>query len=424
VSPQVLDTRRFLHTLRRHRKLVGFAVVLGLVGGAAFTVTRPPLYSAKALVELPGEQYIQTQVVVAISDNVLVGAMPNINPAVPLATLRHEVTATSLTTEIVQIAAQGTTAAQAESVANAVANSYVSFLSSPSAPGGKVVGHLLDSASTAARTPLSSRLLLYCGLGALLCGLIGSLIALSIDRADRKLWERDAIADAIGVPVIASVPVAHPSSAAGWRKLLEGYDPGVVHGWTLRKALHHLDLIDVRGGRGASLTVLSLSSDPGAVALGPQLAVFAASLGIPTALVIGPRNDTNAMATLCAACTVTPVVSSGSGRLQITVGDDEDADSPRAAALTIVAAVVDDQASQVAQVMRTTATVLGVSAGVATAEQLARVAISAASDGRDIAGIVVADPDSADQTTGRLPEPSRPTQRRLPTRRTGTVTRR
>lgn len=424
MSPQVLDTRRFLHTLRRHRKLVGFAVVLGLVGGAAFTVTRPPLYSAKALVELPGEQYIQTQVVVAISDNVLVGAMPNINPAVPLATLRHEVTATSLTTEIVQIAAQGTTAAQAESVANAVANSYVSFLSSPSAPGGKVVGHLLDSASTAARTPLSSRLLLYCGLGALLCGLIGSLIALSIDRADRKLWERDAIADAIGVPVIASVPVAHPSSAAGWRKLLEGYDPGVVHGWTLRKALHHLDLIDVRGGRGASLTVLSLSSDPGAVALGPQLAVFAASLGIPTALVIGPRNDTNAMATLCAACTVTPVVSSGSGRLQITVGDDEDADSPRAAALTIVAAVVDDQASQVAQVMRTTATVLGVSAGVATAEQLARVAISAASDGRDIAGIVVADPDSADQTTGRLPEPSRPTQRRLPTRRTGTVTRR
>ena len=282
------------------------------------------------------------------------------------------------------------------------------------APGGKVVGHLLDSASTATRTPLSSRLLLYGGLGALLCGLIGSIIALSIDRADRKLWERDAIADAIGVPVIASVPVAHPSSAAGWRKLLEGYDPGVVHGWTLRKALHHLDLIDVKGGRGASLTVLSLSSDPGAVALGPQLAVFAASLGIPTALVIGPRQDTNATATLCAACTVTPVVSSGSGRLQITVGDDEDADSPRAAALTIVAAVVDDQASQVAQVMRTTATVLGVSAGVATAEQLARVAISAASDGRDIAGIVVADPDSADQTTGRLPEPSRPTQRRLP----------
>jgi len=369
-----------MHTLRRHKKIVGFAVVLGFVGGAAFTMVRPPLYSSKALVELPGEQYIQTQVVVAISDSVLDGAMPNIHPAVPLATLRREVAATSLTTEIVQITAHGTSAGQAEDIANAVADSYVSFLS--------------------------------------------SIIAVSIDRADRKLWERDAIADAIGVPVLASVPVAHPSGATGWRKLLEGYDPGIVHGWTLRKALHHLALIDVRGGRGASLTVLSLSSDPGAVALGPQLAVFAASLGIPTALVIGPQQDTNATATLCAACTATPVVSSGSGQLQITVGNAEDADAPRAAALTIIVAVVDDQVPQVAQAIRTTATVLGVSAGVATAEQLARVAVSAASDGRDIAGIIVADPDTADHTTGRLPQHAGPAPRRLPTRRTGTVTRR
>ena len=42
---------------------------------------------------------------------------------------------------------------------------------------------------------------------------------------------------------------------------------------------------------GSSVAVLSLSSDPGAFALGPQLAVFAASLGIPTALVIGPQQD-------------------------------------------------------------------------------------------------------------------------------------
>ncbi len=424
MSPQVLDTRRFLHTLRRHKKIVVSAMLLGLLGGCAFTLLRPPLYSSKALVELPGEQYIETQVVVAISDSVLTAAMPHIDPPVPLATLRHEVSASSLTTEIVQITGQGTTAAQAEDITNAVANSYVSFLSSPTAPGGKIVGHLLDPASTAARTPLGSRLLLYGGIGALVCGLIGSLIALSIDSSDRKLWERDAIADAIGVPVLASVPVAHPSSAASWRKLLEGYDPGVVHGWTLRKALHHLDLIDVRGGRGASLTVLSLSSDPGAVALGPQLAVFAASLGIATVLVIGPRQDMNATATLCAACTVTPVVSSGPGQLRITVGDDEETDAPRGAALTIVVAVVDDQAPQVTHVIRTTGTVLGVSAGVATAEQLARVAVSAASDGRDITGIIVADPDSGDQTTGRLPQTSRPTQRRLPTRRTGTVTRR
>ena len=64
-------------------------------------------------------------------------------------------------------------------------------------------------------------------------------------------------------------------------------------------------------------------------------------------------------------------------------------------------------------------TVLGVSAGTVTAEELARVAVSAATDGRDIAGILVADPDPADHTTGRLPELARPAQRRMPARVTG-----
>jgi hypothetical protein len=64
--------------------------------------------------------------------------------------------------------------------------------------------------------------------------------------------------------------------------------------------------------------------------------------------------------------------------------------------------------------MRTTATVIGVSAGAATAEQLARVAMSAANDGREIAGIFVADPEPTDATTGRIPKPPRPTHNKLP----------
>ncbi len=38
-----------------------------------------------------------------------------------------------------------------------------------------------------------------------------------------------------------------------------------------------------------------------------------------------------------------------------------------------------------------------------TAEQLARAAVTAAADGREIAGILVADPDPGDNTTGRMP---------------------
>ena len=72
--------------------------------------------------------------------------------------------------------------------------------------------------------------------------------------------------------------------------------------------------------------------------------------------------------------------------------------------------------------VRVTATMLGVTAGTATADQLARIAVSAAGDGREITGILVANPDSADQTTGRMPQLARPSHRRVPTRMTGITT--
>ena len=57
--------------------------------------------------------------------------------------------------------------------------------------------------------------------------------------------ERDEIADAIGVPVVASVAVGHPSDPAGWTKLLAEYEPGVIHAWSLRRALNQLGLVDL-----------------------------------------------------------------------------------------------------------------------------------------------------------------------------------
>jgi hypothetical protein len=66
--------------------------------------------------------------------------------------------------------------------------------------------------------------------------------------------------------------------------------------------------------------------------------------------------------------------------------------------------------------IRTTATLLGVSSSAATADQLARIAVSADDDGHEISGILVADPEPTDHTTGRIPQLARPTQRRQPTR--------
>ena len=133
------------------------------------------------------------------------------------------------------------------------------------------------------------------------------------------------------------------------------------------------------------------------MALGPQLAVFAASIGIPTNLVIGPQQGVNTIAALSAACAGRPPASSGGlARLHVDVYDGPDAGGLPDTALTVVVATADSQDPRMADMMRTTATVLGVSAGRATADQLARTAYQAGADGREIVGILVADPDPKD----------------------------
>jgi capsular polysaccharide biosynthesis protein len=425
MSEQALDLRRSVQIVRRHKFTVGIAAALGLVAGVAFTVLRPPLPTSQAQVILPpaAARYIGTQAVIAESDPVLLGAMHQLHPPLPLTTLDHRVQANSLTPRIITINAQGTSAAQAVAIANAVANSYVSYISSTSIPGGRVVARVLQKATDATGTSLAKRLLITGGLGLLVGALIGAIVALAIGRKDRRLRERDDIADAIGIPVLASFPVHHPSDAKGWAKLLDEYTPGAVSAWGLRKALHHLGLTDAKGGNGASLAILSLSTDRGALSLGPQLAVYTASLGIRTELVISPQQGVTTTATLQAACAVPPSAQSKrSSRLRVSVRDDGSVDQQKTASLTVAAVVVDAQTPQVADTMQTTVTVLGVSAGVATAEQLARVAVSAAGDGRQIAGILVADPEATDHTTGRLPQLAPSSHRRLPTRLTGTTT--
>jgi capsular polysaccharide biosynthesis protein len=424
MSEQALDLRKSLQTVRRYKVLVGAFAVLGLVGGVGYAQVHPAMVTSKAQVILPpsASRTIGTQVFVAGSYPVLAGAAPRVRPPVTVPTLRDRVQVSRLSSEIISIAGQGTTAAQAESIANSVAGSYVAYVGGEGNPIVRVPAHVLQSATTASGTPAALRLGVSGVLGLLVGGLLGAIIALLLGRSDRRLRERDEIADAIGIPVLAAVPAHHPADAAGWARLLADYEPGVVQAWSLRKALHLLGLTDTREGHGVSLAVVSLSSDRGALALGPQLASYAASLGIPTAFVLGPQQDADATATLYTACAAASAEPSHRlGQLAVAVRDYDDDGQQLEAPLTVTAAVVDTQAPQVADTMRTTVTLLGVSAGAATAEQLARVAVSAASDGRQIAGIVVANPDPADHTSGRLPEATPAGHRRRPSRPTGTT---
>ena len=461
MSQKALDLRTSTQTIRRHKILVGIVIVLGILGGAAYAVLKPPMLTSTALIVLPpqvsqqqngatttagSDPFTATQVIVADSTQVLENALPDARPAMSLAELRLRVGSASPAPDILSIAAKGKTGAEAEATANAVANSYVSLVHSSRSPVGTIHARLLEPAGIATGMKPIEWMVIWALVGGLAGALIGVIVALAIGRNDRRLRERDEIANSIGIPVLASVPVARPSAAAGWTNLLEDYKPSSVHAWQLRAALQQLDLarsafgrpgydgngsslyddglvsMADRDGRYSSLLVLSLSSDPGALALGPQLAAFAASQNIRTSLVVGPQQNTAATATLRTACATPASASIRRGLLRVTAYDEGGVDIEPDTALVIVVAVVDSRAPEMPGTMRTNATVLGVSAGASTAEQLARAAVAAGADGRDITGILVADPETTDQTTGRIPQLARPGRHRLPSRLRGIVT--
>jgi capsular polysaccharide biosynthesis protein len=428
MSEQALDLRKALQLVWRRKRLVVIFAAAGLLLGSVYTAVSPPVPAGTALVILPSNiKDLQTQVVIATSDQVLQSAQQTVDRNLSLEAVRKKITAKGLTSNVISITATGPNAGAAENLANSVAQSYINLLSSANGPGGPLQVRMLQSAATATQTPLFAQLLETEAIGLLLGLLIGAILALALSRGDKRLRERDDIADSIGVPVLASIPVARPADAAAWTSLLESYEPSVVHAWRLRTVLRELGVpeADAAGpaatGDGLSVALLTLAGDPRALALGPQLAVFAASLGIRTTLLVTPYPDGDVSVALQTAAAAAAPPGSRSAQLRVGVGELTDSESGPAA-LTIVVAVVDEGKPQVADLRATAVTVLGVSAATVTAAQLARVAVSAADAGRQVTGVLVADPLAGDKTTGRLPQLARPVRGQQPTRLTGTTT--
>lgn len=414
MSRHTLHLTRSAQIVWRHKLMVGAITALGLVGNVAYTMAQQPVFTSSAFVVVSPPVKVPTQVVVVRSVPVLSAALRGADLGQSLQGLQSLVQASPAATHMIAITAHGNTAARAERTANAVARSYIAYAGSPGNPLGQQSARLLQPASTAAAKPLTTRVFEAAGIGALLGALIAFIAALAIWRDDPRLRERDAIADSIGVPVLASVRASCPADVSGWAKLLDTYEPEAVEAYLLGTALRELR------ARGSSLSVLSLSTDRCALALGPQMAVFAALQGIPTAMVVDPRQHGQSMTALRDACSAPP--ARAVKNLRLILSDRDNAGQLPAGMLTISAAMVDADIPRVAKTTRTALTVLGVTAGAVTAGQLNRVAASAASDGRDIAGILVANPVRGDQTTGRVPQLARSEQYRMPTRMVGVVT--
>ena len=418
---QALDLKRSAQIVWRLKGLVAAFLMLGFLGGAVYTAVSPAVYQSSALVAIPPSISVAKQAAVVKSPAVLVPALNGVARGVPLATLRNRVVVLKAAAGLMAVVAEASSPGQAISTANVVARSYVAYATAGNGPtAGSVPVQVFLPATSATGTPLSWRLFYAAGTGVLVGTLIGVIVALAVGRGNRWLRERDEIADSIGVPVMASVRVRHPAKPAGWAKLLDAYEPEAADSWRLSKVLRELGHADPAAGDDTSVAVLSLADDRKALALGPQLAAFAAKQGIPATLVLDSRQDAKVTAALRAACAAAAGMP-GPGRPAVAVID-TDEDAVLAGGLAVVVAVVDGRAPRVAATARAATTVLGVTSGAVTAQQLTRVAASAAGDGRDITGILVADPDPDDPTTGRLPQLARLGQRRMPIRMTTAVT--
>ncbi|TCM44204.1 Wzz/FepE/Etk N-terminal domain-containing protein [Kribbella sp. VKM Ac-2568] len=402
MSTQELDVKKSWRAIRRHRRWVALVAAVGLLGGIVYALVEPPLHTATSLVVLPpppatdaekaaGTQAIETQVFIADSEPVLKSAGQNLAPPLATEVVRDRVKVAAVTQDVIKIDARGTSAAQAMRLANAVAEVYLVFVTTdqklPGDLGKKTGARVLEEATTARGGNMAVHLGIFGLLGALLGAVAGSIGVLARVRGDRRLRLRDEISDAVGLPVLASVSSYRAEDISDWAYLLEHYSPTAVDAWSLRKTLHHLGL-DVKGGAPVSLSVISFAEDDKSVALGAQLAAFANSIGISTSIVVDTHHEP-------------------AGKV----------------ALGIHLVVVDRDAPHLTGAARTTSTIVALSAGSVTAEELARLAVAAAADDRNIDGLVVTDPDPSDRTIGRVSQSSRRSGSRLPTLLTGTARR-
>ena len=236
--------------------------------------------------------------------------------------------------------------------------------------------------------------------GAAACASLLALYLLFTNQRDPKLRSRDEIADAVGIPVVTSMRVRPPHSTHAWRELLRAYTPDSPDAWALRQLLH--GLVPEAGTerpttQGFVLIVLTVSGDTAGLAVGPQIASFAAANGIATQLFAAQHHD--AATTLWAACSQHPEREKMSAALSVTTVPD----SRARADLTVRLVVLDrDTPEPDPDLVAGGTAVLAVSSGSATRRNLADAVVAADRVGLTVHGIVVANPEPLDRTTGRL----------------------
>jgi capsular polysaccharide biosynthesis protein len=412
---QPVDLRQSLAILRRRWIAIAVAGIIGLCGGFLYALLHAPQHRAAVQIILPldiaGAPWTaantQTQIIIVTSNAVLAPVAESASPPITVQQLQHLVSGSAEGANVLRIEVRAPTATRAVDLAGAVASQYQKYVKTHN----QVAGLTIQIGNATPVTPPSLlSLAARDGLLGLAAGLIvGTVVVLIRGRRDRRLRQRDQIAGAIGVPVVASTDAEQYKSVADWIHLLERFDPSAMKAWTLRRVLR--DLVPAQFTGEVTIHVVCFAGDKSALAIGPELALFAAGSGIPTRLA---PDENVALEPLIAAC----AALRGSNQVDqlLTFGSEHDMsfgrmgrpirwdDDPALIEPHLVVSVVAVEPSRPELNSIVGPTILAVSSGFAVVDDLARVALASARAGLGIDGIVVVNPEPADSTTGLLPD--------------------
>ena len=183
MSQSAPDLRSSRQIFRRYAILVGAAVVASLLAGVVTAAFSSAMVTSTALVALPATTLTAAAAVpIATSDPVLAGALPRLSPGTSLATVRGEVQVSSPRPDVLSVSARAGTAAQAETTANAVAESYIGYAGSAGNPAGHMPAVMLQPAMSGSGAAGLMRLLVGAMLGVASGVLIGVIAALAYRR--------------------------------------------------------------------------------------------------------------------------------------------------------------------------------------------------------------------------------------------------
>ncbi len=148
------------------------------------------------------------------------------------------------------------------------------------------------------------------------------------------------------------------------------------------------------------LTVISLADDSSSVAVVAHFAVTAATMEIPTSLVLTSEDSASrGLSDACDLLTARDEVARPNIRLFKGSAPVDDADR----ALTVNSIVVNPDQPKLPAYVARGMVVVAVSANFVNQEQLVRVLIAIGQEGLHVEGLFVANPMSADRTLGTFP---------------------